>query len=323
LICLVVLAACAGLAGTQAVLENGGSLPRRAEVAGVPFFPQERYYCGPAALATALSWSGLEVSQRQMAGQVYTPGREGTLRTDVVSAARRNGRLAVPVRNLPDLLAEIAAGHPVLVFQNLGLSWFPQWHYAVAVAYDLDAQSITLRSGLEARRVTDLATFERTWARGDYWALVVLPPEVLPVVAEERTLLEAALGLEQAGRPREAALAYRAIVRRWPESYAALIGLGNTLFAEGDYYGAAAAFRRSVALRPAAAQGWNNLAYALAEQEAAAAALEAAQRAAHLGRNEARYHATLREISEKLGGQARQAVGLVGLDYARADLPAT
>ncbi|HSA82734.1 MAG TPA: C39 family peptidase, partial [Geminicoccaceae bacterium] len=96
-------------------------LPPRAEVADVPFFPQEEAWCGPAALAMALSWSGLPVTQEEAAAQVYTPGREGTLQSDVVAAARRNGRLAVPVATLSDLMAELAAGHPVVVFQNLGL----------------------------------------------------------------------------------------------------------------------------------------------------------------------------------------------------------
>ena len=136
---------------TDRLLDDPTGLPPRAEVAGVPFFPQEQYYCGPAALATVLSWSGLSVTQDEVAAQVYTPGREGTLRSDVVAAARRNGRLAVPVDRLADLTAELAAGRPVVVFQNLGLGWFPVWHYAVVVGYDLSAGDLVLRSGLEFR----------------------------------------------------------------------------------------------------------------------------------------------------------------------------
>ncbi len=52
---------------------NPGDLPPRAEVAAVPFFPQQRFYCGPAALATVLAWSGLTVTQEDLVGQVYTP----------------------------------------------------------------------------------------------------------------------------------------------------------------------------------------------------------------------------------------------------------
>ena len=66
---------------TDRLLDAGAGLPTRAEVAEVPFYPQEEYYCGPAALAMALSWSGVPVTQEDLAAQVYTPGREGTLQS--------------------------------------------------------------------------------------------------------------------------------------------------------------------------------------------------------------------------------------------------
>jgi hypothetical protein len=279
------------------LLDSAGGLPPRAEVAGVPFFPQEEYYCGPAALATVLGWSGLPVTQDEVAAQVYTPGREGTLRTDIAAAARRHGRLAVPVTRLSDLAAELAAGHPVLVFQNLGLGWFPVWHYAVAVGYDLEAGEIVLRSGLEPRRVTLLPTFERTWARGDRWALVVLPPDQLPAAADELAVLRAASGLEQAGRMRAAAAAYAAIAERWPDSLAAWIGLGNTAYASQDLAAAEDAFRSATERHPEAAAAWNNLAHVLGEQGRRAEAIAAAERALHLGGPDAAtYRATLREV---------------------------
>ena len=155
-------------------------LPERAEVPAVPFFAQDDFYCGPAALAMTLAWSGLQVTDDQIAPLIYTPGREGTLQSDVITGARRYGRLAVPVRDLRSLLGEIAAGTPVLVLQNLALDWYPQWHYAVAIGYDLDASTLTLNSGTHEELVVPLATFERTWARGDYWALVITPPTACP-----------------------------------------------------------------------------------------------------------------------------------------------
>src|SRR5436189_282713 len=83
--------------------------------AQVPFFPQEDYYCGPASLAMVLAWTGLDVNQDQIAPEVYTPGRVGTLQPDILTAARRHGRLAVQVNTLHDMLKELAAGNPVLV----------------------------------------------------------------------------------------------------------------------------------------------------------------------------------------------------------------
>ena len=292
------LTACAPLQ-TARLQANPGNLPRRAEVANVPFFPQEKYYCGPAATAMMLAWTGLAVTQEDMATQVYTPGRGGTLRTDILAAARRNGRLAVTVNNLSDLLLEIAAGHPVLVFQNLGLSWFSQWHFAVAIAYDLDAGEIVLHSGTDERRVTLLETFERTWARGDYWALVILPPGVLPATADVRTVLRAAASLERVRRFSEAAMSYEAIAKRWPENYGALMGLGNARYALGDLDRSQKAFRRAVTHHPEKPSAWNQLAHVMGRQGRTPESLKAAQEAVRLGGKDIEtYRQTLREISD-------------------------
>lgn len=275
------------------------ALPRQAEVADVPFFQQERDHCGPASLAMVLAWSGVAVRPDDLVPQVYTPGREGTLRTDMLAAARRHGQLAVPVTTLSDLLAEVAAGHPVLVFQNLGLHWIPRWHFAVAVGYDLDARAIVLRSGTQARHTTSLRTFELTWARGERWAVVILPPSRLPATATEPAVLGAASGLERAGRHAEAAAAYATLLRRWPASYAGLIGLGNARYRLGNDAGAEDAFRRAIDVRPDEPAAWNNLAYALARQQRREDAIAAAQTALRLARGDVdTYRATLTEVSQ-------------------------
>ncbi len=300
-ILLLALGACAAPQTTRLV-QDSGDLPAKAEVPLVPFFPQERYYCGPAALAMVLAWSGLPVTQDDLVPQVYTPEREGSLRSDVLAAARRNGRLAVPVGTLSEMLAEIAAGRPVIVFQNLALDWVPQWHFAVAIGYDLEAREIVLHSGREDRRVTPLDTFEHTWERGEYWALVVLPPDQLPVARDETAVLRAAAGLERSRRLTEAATAYTTVLGRWPASFGALMGLGNVRYAQRELGAAEAAFRRAIARHPDVPAAWNNLAYVLVDLGRKAEALEAARKAVDLAGDRAEpYRATLQEISGKAG----------------------
>jgi Tetratricopeptide repeat/Peptidase_C39 like family len=297
---LAVLAMLAGCATPEvaALRSDAHGLPPRAEVAGVPFHPQQEQYCGPAALATVLGWSGLPARQDVLAGEVFTPGREGTLGHDLIGAARRHGRLAVPVTDLPSLLGELAAGHPVMVLQNLGLDWYPQWHFAVAVGYDLSTNELALRSGEERRHLVHLDIFTRTWARADQWALVVLPPDQLPATSDQTAVLSAASGLERGGRFDEAALAYDAILRRWPDSLGALIGRGNARYAAHDLDGAEAAYRAALERHPGTAAAWNNLADVLAARGDRAEALIAARRAVDLGGAHAElYRRTLAEIT--------------------------
>ena len=74
------------------------------------------------------------------------------------------------------VLAEVAAGNPVLVLQNLAFDFYPQWHFAVVVGYDRRERTLILRSGTTRRLVDDFASFDQSWARGGRWAVLALPP---------------------------------------------------------------------------------------------------------------------------------------------------
>src|SRR3569623_834586 len=138
----------------------------------------------PAALATVLAWSGSAVTSESLVNEVYVPARKGSLQPELLAAARRLARAPYVLRSdVADVLREVAAGHPVLVLQNLGLSWAPRWHYAVVVGFDLARERVVLRSGTEKRHEVSLALFERTWRRAHAWAVVVPPPAELPATA--------------------------------------------------------------------------------------------------------------------------------------------
>ena len=264
----------------------------------VPFFRQELYYCGPASLAMVLAWNNLDISPENLVDQVYTPGREGTFPQDLVAAARREGRLAVEISDLDSLLRELKGGHPVIVMQNLAVEWFPQWHFAVAIGYNLSERQIILRSGTTRRLVTPLNAFERTWRRAEHWALLVLPPSEAPSAAEESSWLSGIAGLERAGHLENALVAYRTFLGQYPDNVIAKVGEANTLFGLEDYQSAESAYREALASDPNLSEAWNNLAYALHLQGKTAAAIDAARRAISLSsENNKVYLDTLREIS--------------------------
>lgn len=269
---------------TDRLMESAAAFPRPVELTAVPFFPQEAYQCGPAALATLLNHVGADVTPEQLAPQVYLPERQGSLQLELLAAARRHGRVPYVLRpQLEALTTEVASGNPVLVLQNLGVSAVPFWHYAVVVGFDLPRAEVVLRSGREPRRITTLRTFEHTWARGDYWAIVALPPSKLPHTAEELPYLQSVLALEQLKHWQDAATAYRTALTRWPKSLGAHMGLGNSRYALGDRRGAEAAFRAATRDHPNAGVAFNNLAQVLADQKRWREAERAARRAVELG----------------------------------------
>jgi hypothetical protein len=260
-------------------LASPAGLPPRIELRDAPFFPQTPYHCGPAALATVLTYVGLTATPEQLSDAVFLPAREGALQTEMTAAARRFGALAVPLPpQLVAVLTEVAAGHTVVVLQNLGLSFVPRWHYAVVVGYDLAARELVLRSGTVEREVMRFNLFERTWARGSYWAFVALPPGRLPASAAEADAVQAAIGFERVAAPAQALRAYDSIVERWPGNLLAGLGQGNARFAAGDLAGAAQAFERTAARHDSAA-AWHNLAAVRLRQGDRAGAQVAAEHA--------------------------------------------
>jgi tetratricopeptide (TPR) repeat protein len=295
------LSGCATPPQTRALLQQPTLLPRTVQLDAVPYFAQELYQCGPATLAMTMNAAGLDMTPEVLAPQIYLPGREGSLQLEMLAATRRHGLLAYTLRpQLTDLLAEIAAGNPVLVLQNLAFNWHPRWHYAVAIGYDLDAGMLTLRSGPEPAQQISLRTFEYTWQRGGHWALLTLPPDRIPATATADSFLPAALALEQSRQPRAARAAYSAATRRWPQSFAAFIGLGNTAYALGDFAEAASALHAAIALQPDSAIAHNNLADTLLQQNDLDSALVYARRAVQLGGGQPAFTQTLREIEARI-----------------------
>lgn len=291
--CLLALTLALGLGGcavltppqTQALLATPpAEVAARAELRSVPFFPQTEYECGPAALATVLSAAGIPARPEALVEQVYLPARKGSLQLEMLATARREGAVAVRLPpTLAALLREVAAGHPVVVLQNLGLAIAPTWHYAVVVGYDLDRREMVLRSGTTEREVLSLGTFEHTWKRSGHWAFVALPPGRLPASASENELTAASVAFERVAEPQSARRAYEAALQRWPDNLTLAMGLGNTRVAAGDLPAATAAFR-AAAQRHDSTPAWINLAELHLQQshftEAEAAARRALARSA-------------------------------------------
>jgi len=239
-------------------------VPRRVELAETPFFPQRDYQCGPAALATVLAASGVTVDADALVPEVYLPGRQGSLQPELVAAARGRGRVPYVLPPRPEaLVAQLAAGLPVLVMQKLGAGPWPGWHYAVLIGYDAAADRFLLRSGTDERLELSAARFLTTWDRAGRWAIVTLRPGQLPADPDLARYMEAAAGLEAVGRLDEAGLAYQAAVRRWPGEALPQLGLANLAYARGDLPGAERGFRAAIRIAPGDVAARNNRAEVL------------------------------------------------------------
>lgn len=301
LVLTLAVSACAS-APQSALLRERSSDVSRAPVllSQVPFFAQDLYQCGPAALATVLQTSGVNVSPQQLVPLVYVPARQGSFQVEMIAAARSQGRLVhVIAPTLEALLAEVSAGNPVLVLQNLALSWYPRWHFAVVKGFDLERGRITLNSGLNENYEMSLSTFERTWQRADYWGVLTLAPGSMPVLAQPGPYFSALAALAQHVTPEQLSPAYSSGLQRWPQDSNLRMGYGNLLATRGDHVAAREQFTALLAQFPDYAPAHNNLASTLQALGDHEAALQHACTAVRLGGEYLdTYRATLREIED-------------------------
>jgi ABC-type bacteriocin/lantibiotic exporter with double-glycine peptidase domain len=172
-VCVLALPVCCATAGPKPDEET-------VIVAGVPFFGQEAYRCGPTALAIVLDYwyrkAGLDtwLTPEQIAADIYSPTARGVLGIDLESYGRRQGFEAHQYSgSVNDLRQNIDAGAPVIILVDHGFSLYEVNHFMVVTGHTKDG--VIVNSGrYENKRISD-KELEKIWKRTDYWTLVLKP----------------------------------------------------------------------------------------------------------------------------------------------------
>jgi tetratricopeptide (TPR) repeat protein len=287
---LAVLFVCALTASGCAMTPQLSKLPLapvaaqpKLELAETPFFPQEIHQCGPAALATVLNADHVTVTPEALADEIYIPGREGSLQSEIVASVRAHQRIAVALEpRLEAVLSPLSENKPVLLLQNLGLKSLPAWHYAVVVGWNADDNEIILRSGAKKRERLSLARFLQTWDLGGRWAVVIADPSAPPPAAvSAHDWIAAVAPLEALKQNDRALAAYESAAVRWPGDALVWQALANARYGQKDLTGAEKALDAAVAIDPSPA-ALNNLAQVRIERGCRADALAALDRIAEV-----------------------------------------
>ncbi len=147
-------------------------------------------------------------------------------------ATRQLGMLAYvqPRATMAQLLSLVAEDIPLIVLQNNSIAWLPQWHYAVVIGYDLDKEEVILHSGVTPNHRLNFATFERTWQRGNYWLLAMLPPGNSSAQLEPFLYTKASQDLLSTGQAAAGLSALNTATQQWPEYWLPYFLLGNHYF---------------------------------------------------------------------------------------------
>lgn len=265
ILCLHIMAMAGCAAGPEHLVLRAAGTP--VELDDVPFFAQDEFQCGPAALATVLVHEGIDVTPQALRSQIYIPGRRGSLQAELLAATRRHGHVPyILPRSLAPMLNEIRAGRPVLLLQNLGLERWPVWHYAVLVGYDPERDRFLLRSGTTHRKQMRARTFLASWVRAGRWSVIVSTLSDPPVSADVLGWLRAVAPFESTGKLELAAEGYEAAVRRWPDEAIAWTALGNVRFLQQELRAAEESYTRALTISGSLWAARNNLVNTLVDR---------------------------------------------------------
>ncbi|WP_333607080.1 PA2778 family cysteine peptidase [Arsukibacterium sp.] len=232
LVCLLfALTACQTPPQTKALLATPPEIARAHQIAQVPFYPQQAFFCGPTTLSEVAGFYGLQASPDDIAPATFIPGLEGTLQIEMTAATRQLGLVAYEQRGtMSQLLSLVADNIPVIVLQNNSINWLPQWHYAVVVGYDLAAKEVILHTGVTEAHRLNFSTFERTWQRGNYWLLAMLPPDKSSEHLDAFIYTKACQDLINTQQAEAGVTALITATRQWPEYWRPYFLLGNHYF---------------------------------------------------------------------------------------------
>ena len=305
---LILLTGCQTPPQTKQLLAEPSAIARQHLIPQVPFYPQQEYFCGPTTLAEVAGFYGLNKDPTTIAPATFIPGRQGTLQIEMAAATRQLGLVAYAQRGtMRKLLSLVAENIPVIVLQNNALAWLPQWHYAVVIGYDLQNKEVILHTGLTEAYRLNFSTFERTWARGNYWLLAMLPPGKSSAQLDPFIYTKASQDLLSTQQVHSGVTALKTATSQWPDYWLPYFLLGNYYFSSQPLV-AAQWFEKGLPFARQEISYLNNYAVLLSEQGCQAKATTLIEAALKISPNDSNLLDSQQQINNSK--EAESAAGL-------------
>lgn len=149
----------------------------KAVIAKVPFVKQKPDYCGPASLAMIFNFYALNVSQDEIAREIFSPELKGTLSLEMVSYAFEKGFDAdVYNGSMADIRAKLEAGFPLIVSHKAEKD-DKRVHYIVVFGFD-DGKEVFyghLDTKNGQAQAIDYRRFLKHWDMADNLTIFIRP----------------------------------------------------------------------------------------------------------------------------------------------------
>ena len=167
-------------------------------IPGVPFVRQkDPYWCGPACLAMILQYWGINVSQDEIASEIYDPVTHLTYISDMEKYPLKfNFTVESLFSNIDELKEFIREGYPIIVLQKYSLTT-TYGHFRVVIDYNDKTEIIMTNDPLKQANYTiSYRVFKELWEPGSTfsttnWTLLIYksdekpPQNPIPIYSEK------------------------------------------------------------------------------------------------------------------------------------------
>ena len=145
-------------------------------VENVPFVKQKDRFCGPAAMASVMQFYGQNISQQEIAEEIYIPSLNGALISDMENFAKGSGYTVEGTNGSIDMLkSKIDESQPVILLVDKGKWKVSVPHYYVAYGYNDEKKTIILHTGDKEDQKISYDKLDKEWGKMNKLMLVITP----------------------------------------------------------------------------------------------------------------------------------------------------
>lgn len=144
-------------------------------ISDVPFFPQEEYQCGPASLASVLTYWNIHAEPEEIGRKIFSTSARGTLTIDMMLYTQKKGLHVEQFKGTMEALRNyVDSGYPLIVLVDNGISVFQMNHFMVVTGYN--DYGVIVNSGQSQNKFLPEKNFIAAWKKTDYWTLLIKKP---------------------------------------------------------------------------------------------------------------------------------------------------
>jgi predicted double-glycine peptidase len=144
-------------------------------ISDVPFFPQEDYQCGPASLASVLTYWGIHNAPDEIGREIFSKSARGTLTIDMMLYTQKKGLYVEQFKGTMEALRNsVDSGNPLIVLVDYGISVFQKNHFMVVTGYN--DHGVIVHSGQSQNKFLPEKDFMAAWKKTAYWTLLIKKP---------------------------------------------------------------------------------------------------------------------------------------------------